>query len=317
MGKDSLTASEKEEMKKMSKKDLLLKTFDTWTPEKPYRPETDIRRVKDFDAPPYLTGENKTEIERKRKLLFKTFDLRETSQEESNTEPIETAPSDSQIHPPEIPYGMTKRSDPMASFMKFFMVGFVLLVAIVLRVSISNQTHYYLKSTKAGMEIWQGIFAPMGEERLILLPGAPKPESIQAVYSKSEIYPIVFNYYIKKADELLEKPSMPDFGGIKRNLDKAMPYAVTEKLRTLARARRNSIDLMILLYKAEVAASKETIPDYDAALEYLREAQTLDVDGSKTGMIKQKVESINTSLSKLQEAEETPQQEVEKGTPPQ
>ena len=99
---------------------------------------------------------------------------------------------------------------------------------------------------------------------------------------------------------------MPGFEGIKINLDKALPYAATEKLRTVAKARRNNIDVMILFYKTEVAVSKETIPDYEAALEYLTEAQALDVDGSKTDLIKQKTKSINASLSKLKEAEETP-----------
>ena len=294
--------------KKVSKKDLLSKKFDTWAPEKPYRPEERASRAKDFDAPPYVTGENEAEIERKRKLLFKTFDLSETSTEEGETGTIEAATPDSQIPPP--PSVMTKGSDPMATTIKLCVVGFVLLIAIIVKVSASNQSHYYLKPTKAGVEIWQGIFAPLGEDRLILLPGAEQPESIQAIYSKQEIYPLIFNYYVKKADELLEKPGMPDFEGIKINLDKALPYAATEKLRTDAKARRNNIDVMILLYKTEVAVSKETLSDYEAALEYLKEAQALDVDGSNTDLIKQKTESINTSLAKLKEAEEKAAEET-------
>ena len=152
----------------------------------------------------------------------------------------------------------------------------------------------------------------MGEERIILLTGAEKPDSIQAVYSKQEIYPFIFNYYVKKADDLLEKPGMPDFEGIKTNLAKALPYAATEKLRTAAEARRNNIDMMILIYKAEVAASKETLPDYEAALAYLKEAQALDVDGSSTGLIQQKTESITASLLKLKEAEEKAAEETPK-----
>ncbi len=240
----------------------------------------------------------------KKDLLSKKFDLSETSTEKPETGAIEAASRDSQIPPP--PPVMTKGSDPMATTIKLCIVGFVLLIAIILKVSASNQTHYYLKPTKAGVEIWQGIFAPLGEDLIILLPDAEKPESIQAAYSKQEIYPLIFNYYVKKADELLEKPGMPDFEGIKINLDKALPYAASEKLRTVAKARRNNIDVMILLYKTEVAVSKETIPDYEAALEYLKEAQALDVDGSNTDLIKQKTKSINTSLAKLKEAEETP-----------
>jgi len=288
--------------KAVSKKDLLSKKFDTWTPHKLYRPEDNASRAKDFNPPPQVTGENKAEIERKRKLLFKTFNLSETSPKEPKTGAMEAASPVSQIPPP--PPAMTKGSDPMATTMKLCIVGFVLLIAVILKVSALNQSHYYLKSTKAGVEIWQGIFAPLGEDRLILLPGAEKPKSVQAVYSKQEIYPFIFNYYVKKADDLLEKPGMPNFEGIKINLDKALPYAATEKLRTVAKARRNNIDVMILLYKTEVAVSKETIPDYEAALEYLKEAQALDVDGSKTESIKQKTESIKTSLSKLKAAEE-------------
>ena len=305
--------------KKVSMKNLLSKKFDTWIPEKPYHPEESASRAGDSDAPPFVTGDTEAEIERKRKLLFKRFDLKDPSSEKPETGTAEAVSPDSQISPPPV---TSKGSDPMATTLKLCIVGFVLLIAIMLKVSALNQSHYYLKPTDAGVEILQGIFAPMGEERLILLPGAEKLESIQTVYSKQEIYPFIFNYYIRKADELLEKPGMPDFEGIEKNLEKALPYATTDKLRTIAKARRNNIDVMILLYKTDVALSKETIPDYEAALEYLKEAQALDVDGSKTDLIKQKTESINTALSKLKAAEEkateeTPKPELEKDIPSQ
>ena len=296
--------------KKVSMKDLLSRKFDSWTPEKPYRPPVDTGRAKTMEAPPYLTGENAAEIEQKRKLLFKTFDLKKTSPEEPEHQTGVTTPPDSQFPPPDQPPVMTKRSDPMGMAIKFGVVAFILLVAIIVRVSALNQSRYYLKPTTSGVEILQGIFAPMGEERIILLAGAEKPDTIQAVYSKQEVYPFIFNYYVKKADELLEKPGMPDFEGIKTNLAKALPYASTEKLRTIAEARRNNIDKMILIYKAEVAVSKETLPDYEAALEYLKEAQTLDVDGSSSGLIQQKTESITASLLKLKEAEEKAAEET-------
>ena len=295
--------------KKVATKDLIFKKFDTWTPEKVFRVEPPERDRKDFTSPPFVSGADEAEAARIKKLLFKKFDP--TTSQAAATEPdmyaeTDSKPFDSPVMPPIMP----KQADPMATTMKFFIFGMVLLIALIVKVSASNRSTYSIKPVNTGVEIWQGIFAPMGRERLIALPGAALPESIQEVYTKQQAFPFVFNYYVKKADELLEKPGIPDFEGIKAYLNQAIPYGVTKKLRNVAASRLNNIDLMILLYKADVAASKETLGDYEAALQYLKQGAALDVDGSKSDLIKQKTESIQASMAALeqpkQEDAETP-----------
>jgi hypothetical protein len=300
--------------KKMTTKELLLKKYDGSAPDELYRPKTSDRSPRDYTAPPIVTGDDETEVSRIRALLFKKFDL--PAPEATGTDPVMEPEADAP--PPESPppAPMEKRSDPMATPIKLALIGFALLVAVVVKVSISNQANYYITPAKTGVEIWQGIFAPIGQERLIHLESAQAPETLQTVYSKKEVYPFVFNHYVKNAEELLGKPGMPDFEGIKASLSKAMPYAATDKHRRLITARLNNIDQMILLIKADVAASKETIADYEAALEYLKQAESLDIDKSKSALIKKKAAAVESSKTELEQIIEKEQKAAEEAAPP-
>jgi hypothetical protein len=161
----------------------------------------------------------------------------------------------------------------MQKSIKYIVAFFVILAALVIYSSFSNMKNYYIKAAGGAVEIWQGRFAPMSQKLLITLPGAQAPQSIKDVYSKEEVFPLIFNYYINRADALLDIPGMPDFDGIKFYLNKAISFGgATDDLRKKAYARLNSIDMMILQYKADVAASKETIDGFKTALEYLNKA---------------------------------------------
>jgi hypothetical protein len=311
-GKTAKQTTPSTRRKNVAPKDLIFKKFDTWTPDKIFRLEPTQKSREDFTSPPFVSGKNAAEVDRIKKLLFKKFDLTASSEAANEHKKAGVSDSKSAETPITFPAG-PKQTDPVATTLKFLILGIALLIALTIKVSISNRANYYLIPMKAGIEIWQGIFAPMGRERLFTLPDAEAPESIQGTYTKQQIYPFVFNYYVKKADELLGKPGMPDFEGIKIYLNKAKPYAVTEKLRKVAAARLNNIDIMILLYKTDVAASKEALADYEAALEYLKEAAALDVDGSNSALIKQKTESIQAAMADLEQAK---QEEPAVGTLP-
>lgn len=291
--------------KEIDTKALLLKKFDQWVPDVLFRPEPAPKPPETDSSPPLRSADDEAEVNRRRQLLFKKFDLSasETSPFASN---IGTG-APSAPPPPVSPPVMPKHSDPMGTTIKFALIGIALLVALVIKVSVTNRDQYYIVPTNSGVDIWQGIFAPMGRERLISLKTAESPENIRPFYTKLQVYPFIFNYYIAHADALLEKPGMPDFEQIKSYLNQAIPYAVTEKHHKLVIARLNNIDQMILLIKADVAASKETIADYEAALDYLKQAKTLDVDGSKSALIKEKmteVESAKAALEKKKAQEE-------------
>jgi hypothetical protein len=294
--------------KKVDEKSLLFRKFDSWQPDELFRPKAAPKPPQNQMSPPFVSADNEAEMTRIRGLLFKKFDLETTS---AGREPgVETPPP-----PPASPSVMPKGSDPMGTTIKFVLIGFVLIMALVVKVSATNHANYYIKPTKTGVEIWRGIFAPMGQQRLINLENAEIPESARPSYSKEEIYPFIFTHYIKQADVLLEKPGMPDFEGIKSYLNQSMPYAMTEKDRRLATARLNNIDQMIFLIKADVAASKETLADYDAALEYLRQAQALDVDGSKSVLIKEKVDAVESARAALEKESEQKEKTAEEAAP--
>jgi len=180
-----------------------------------------------------------------------------------------------------------------------YLAAFLIIIsaALVVYSSFSNMNNYYIKATDGAVEIWKGKFAPMSQELFIILPGAQAPQSIKDVYSKEEVFPLIFNYYINKADAILDIPGMPDFDGIKFYLNKAIYFGMTDDLRKKAYARLTSIDMMILQYKADVAESKETIDGFKTALEYLKKAALLDLNADQSKLINQKIESIKAKIT--------------------
>jgi hypothetical protein len=191
----------------------------------------------------------------------------------------------------------------MEKAMKYLVAAFVVLVALIIGSSMINKNKYYINATDGALEIWQGRFAPMGEELLITLPGVELPETIKDVYSETDAFPLIFNYYVAKADTLLEVPGMPDFEGIETYLNMALPYATTPDLNEAAYARLNNIDLMILLYKADVAAGEATIADLEDAKSYLTEAGRLDLDDLQIDLVSQKIDAVDNLIADLKAKE--------------
>ena len=193
--------------------------------------------------------------------------------------------------------------DPMEKAMKYLVAAFVVLIALVIGTSMLNKNKYYINATDGALEVWQGRFSPMGEELLITLPGVQPPETTKDVYSKTDVYPLIFNYYIEKADTLLEVSGMPDFEGIKAYLNRALAYTTTPDSSESAYTRLNNIELMILMYKADVAASKATISDLKGAKGYLTEAARLDIDDLQANLINQRIDVVNDLIAGLEARE--------------
>jgi colicin import membrane protein len=197
----------------------------------------------------------------------------------------------------------TTVSDPMEKAMKYLVAAVVVLVALIVGSSMINKTKYYMDEKQGALEIWQGRFAPMGEELLITLPGVQLPETTKAVYLKKDVFPIIFNYYVEKADTLLEVPGMPDFEGIKSYLNRALSYAVTSASTEAAFNRLNNIELMILFYKADVAAGKATLPGLKNAKHYLDQAARLSTNDLQADIINQKIDAVNKQIAALKATE--------------
>ena len=198
----------------------------------------------------------------------------------------------------------TTVSDPMDKAIKYLVAAVVVLLALIVGSSMINKTKYYMNAKQGALEIWQGRFAPMGEELLITLPGVQIPETIKDVYLKKDVFPIIFNYYVEKADTLLEVPGLPDFEGIKSYLNRALSYAVTSASTEAAFIRLNNIELMILFYKADVASGKATLSDLKDAKHYLDQAAGLGTNDLQAGIITQKIDAVNKQIVTLKATEE-------------
>jgi hypothetical protein len=166
-----------------------------------------------------------------------------------------------------------------------------------------NKTKYYMDAKQGALEIRQGRFAPMGEELLMTLPGVQLPETIKDVYSKKDVFPVIFNYYVEKADTLLEVPGMPDFEGIKSYLNKALSYAVTSASIEAANNRLINIELMIFFYKADVSAGKATLSGLKDAKHYLDQAAALSINDLQADMINQKIDAVDKQIAALKAKE--------------
>ncbi len=303
---------------------LALKQFDRWRPKSPYQADAKKEQSQIPAAPPFVSTKDKNETERIRGLLFKQFDSSEPADQsqkpgqkkDSVRTDIEAEPNTaSTVAPPDI-----VKTDPVFRTTIYLVAGIVVLLAMVIAASISNRANFYLTSVNGAVEVWQGTFAPLGKERIIILPGSQTPAKLKAVYTKNEAFSFVFSHYLEKADMLLDGTGMPDFEGIKLYLDMARSYAVNETHHAAAASRINTIDLMTYLYKADVAASKGTGKDYQEALVFLKKAAALKLDNSQMELVKKKIQSVEDLKAKIDKAPPaSPQQPAEKPpaiTPP-
>jgi hypothetical protein len=99
--------------------------------------------------------------------------------------------------------------DPFKKFVRFVFICFVVLIAIMIFISYQNMNKYFVTSRHGAVEIWRGKFSPKSKERIVIMPGIQPPGQIKKVYTKEEIFPMAFRFYIGKADALMEVPGLP------------------------------------------------------------------------------------------------------------
>lgn len=292
-------ASKTVSTKKRSSENIILRKFKPWKPQRLFHSVPDKTYLENFVAPPLIPPDDTAEAERLKKILFRKFDLSGSSENgaEHFPSPAESVQKESIDT---LPQAYAKRLDPMTKMLTYLAAGLVFIVALIIAASTSNHANYYITATDGAVEIWRGRFAPMGEERILLLPGAQMPKSVKAVYTENEIKDFAFRYYLDKADTLLEASGMPDFEGIRLFLNTALLYGQTPELRRAAADRMNTIDMMTYLYKADVAASKGTLTGYQTALGFLGKAAALDLDEAQLELIRKKIKSVEELIVSLQ-----------------
>ena len=207
--------------------------------------------------------------------------------------PDATASND-RVPPPEI-----TSADPAEKMLYYGAAGIVILVLIVIIASWMNTQHYYIKSNEGAVDIWQGRFAPKGAERLMSVPGLQLTEPIKDTYTANEVFPLIYQFYLDKADTLLDVPGMPDFDGVKQYLDKSLIYATTREMKTTIKGRLDAINLLVLLFKADVAASKNSLEALETAMGYLKQALTYRMDDLESTRVKQKLETVRNKIKEL------------------
>ncbi|MBU0544324.1 MAG: hypothetical protein KKH97_03155 [Proteobacteria bacterium] len=184
---------------------------------------------------------------------------------------------------------------------------FIIVLAILLFITIitshSNRNNYYVKYKAGAVEISKGRFSPLGKELFIIMPGAQPPSPAKKVYDREEIFPYITKYYIDKADAVLDVPGLPDFDGIRTYLNKSLSFAITPDLQKEASIRLDRIDRMVLLYKADIAISKDTITELKAALEYLNRAKALGPDTIESELIRLKIEWVRERIAVIETAQ--------------
>jgi chemotaxis protein histidine kinase CheA len=201
--------------------------------------------------------------------------------------------------PPVMPTVSAPTEPPMNSALKMLIAlvgGFFGLLIIA---SAMNTNNYYLKSADNAVEIWQGKFSPTGEKLVMSVPGAVINEPIKSVYAKKEALVPAFDYYIGKAEALSKVRGVLDFDSIKSNLYKAIKFAPTMHYKKEAKTRLNQINFKFLVYKADVAAGKNTVEGCEAALKNLLKATPLGTDKAQKELLNIKTVKINKTIAVL------------------
>ncbi len=192
-----------------------------------------------------------------------------------------------------------KASDPRDNMMKLAVALVAFFVLAVVGASFSNHGTYWLVSKNGNTEVWQGRFGPMGKVLLMTIPDAVQTDKGKTSGSKKEIFPAIVAWHLNTADKGLEIAGTPDFKEIRSLLQAAAPFTVTPELKKEILVRSNVIDLMALLYKAQVAAGLETSEGFERALAYLQEAKALQSDEIQMDLVSKKISEMDKKLAGL------------------
>jgi hypothetical protein len=214
---------------------------------------------------------------------------------------------DSSLPPEEEP-------DPMKKMLVYAGAALALIVFLIFVASLQNMRKYYVVERGDAVEVWKGRFSPMGREKLAVLHGVKPPEETKEVYTRRDVFPMLFTHYIQKADAGMEAAGSPDFSRIKSILTRAGGYATSTEDRAIITNRLQMIDRTILIYKADVAAEKGTIKDLQAAIAHLGRAAALQPDAITSNFIQQKMDSIQEQIASLK-AGPAPAQKLEAPPP--
>jgi len=203
-----------------------------------------------------------------------------------------------------------KEAQLMSNSLKCVFAGILVLFVMLYMASSSNHSKFYLVDGKAGAEVWQGNFSPMGKSYMLTLMGMELPETEQNFYSQSEIYPLICGFYLDQANVVLSEDNIPNLFQVKEYLEMAYNYA-TEDIQEKIQKRLNGIDFMMFILRADMEIQKGTENDLEKAREYIEEAEALAEKNYQKDMIKNRLQLINEKKTEDQSSEPATETETE------
>jgi hypothetical protein len=189
--------------------------------------------------------------------------------------------------------------DPVQRFAMMGGLVLALLLILIIWASISNSFKYFVVPTSASVEIWRGDFSPAGRQFLAVLHGVRPDEPLKASYRRQEVYPMIFSYYIERADGLLEVDGLPDFQAAHEYLLRAERFAIDNDMRKAVGTRSQNIQRLLFLYKADLDTSRGTAESLQSALQNLRLARQLTSDPSLLQIIDQRIALVSKNIAAL------------------
>lgn len=194
-----------------------------------------------------------------------------------------------------------KPVDSYQRMVTFCIAGLVVLLAMVIWASALNVEKFYVKPVDGELEIWKGRFSPKGVKKIFTFKNSSVPTDLKEAYSEEEAFSIIFNGIINDADALLNTEGMPNFDLIRDALVDAQPFAVSPEMSQLLQKRLDKIDMMAMVYKADILAGKGTAANLKAARESLEKAAQLNLDEAEMGFIRQKIVWVDQKLAEIGE----------------
>jgi len=126
--------------------------------------------------------------------------------------------------------------------LKGIIVCLAVIIALIVTASAINSGHYYLEQKKTGLAVLKGDFSPAGKKQIAFLPLTQAPEHIKDVYTKSEVFNLIYKYYMNKADELSGSNVLTNLESAKACIHRAMHYAQSLAAIDSAAKRLEEID---------------------------------------------------------------------------
>jgi hypothetical protein len=201
------------------------------------------------------------------------------------------------------PTGTESKTGSGFNPIKIGIAAFCAIILILIVSSYSNTKNYYIQEKDGAVEIWRGTFTPMGKTRLMILPGIQMPAEEKEVYRWQDAYRLMYQYYIERADAILEVPGVPDVAALTDNLEKAIQYAPDRELRDAARSRLISLRMQTLVQRAQAALNRGSIASAETAIGFLQEAAQYELSPAEAEMVQRQIEAAEAVLVEREAAQ--------------